>query len=72
MMPGHLKNQIMWICLPENASFSKYGFFDLFPGPSSLHIEIYSIQISTSTLTTNVLVPILPNCLCFAPKRCIY
>jgi len=72
-MPGRLKNQIMWIRLPDDAPpFSEYGFSDPSPGPGSPHIEIYSAQISTSTPTTDVLVPAPPNCPYFALKICLY
>ena len=64
-MPGHLKNQIIWIRLPDDAPpFSEYGFSDPSPGHNSSHIEIYTVQISTSTPQNNALVPAppIPNC----------
>ena len=70
-MPGRLKNQVMWIRLPDDAPpFSEHGFSDPSPGPGSPHIEIYSAQISTSTPETNVLVPAPPNCQYFVLQRC--
>ncbi|KXN84009.1 Choline dehydrogenase, mitochondrial [Leucoagaricus sp. SymC.cos] len=62
-LPGHLKNQILGIRLPDNVvPFSQHGFHDPSPGPTAPHIELYHSQISHSTpATIGGTVPIPPD-----------
>lgn len=54
-LPIHLKNQVIWIRLPDDAPpFSEGGFVDPSPGPNAPHIEVYATQISTTLPTSNI------------------
>ncbi|KXN87046.1 Glucose dehydrogenase [FAD, quinone] [Leucoagaricus sp. SymC.cos] len=51
---GHLRNQITWVRLPEDAPpFTQKGFPNPSPGKTAPHIEIYTSQISTHIPETN-------------------
>ncbi|KXN84005.1 Glucose dehydrogenase [FAD, quinone] [Leucoagaricus sp. SymC.cos] len=52
-LPGHLKNQVLGVRLPDNATlFSQDGFKDPSPGPTAPHLEMYHSQISNKTPAT--------------------
>ncbi|KXN87045.1 Glucose dehydrogenase [FAD, quinone] [Leucoagaricus sp. SymC.cos] len=59
---GHLRNQITWVRLPDEAPpFSQQGFYDPSPGKTAPHIEIYTTQISKHVPETNGEVAIPPD-----------
>ncbi|KXN87042.1 Pyridoxine 4-oxidase [Leucoagaricus sp. SymC.cos] len=61
-VPGHLKNQIIAVRLPDDAPpFSQYGFDDPTPGPTAPHLEIYHSAITQNLPNPNGQVPIPPE-----------
>jgi hypothetical protein len=58
VMPGPLKNQIVWVRLPDDsAPFSQDGFIDPSPGKNAPHLEVYTAQISTTPFPVNGQLP---------------